>query len=124
MTTQQVQKPGKGNCGTCCWFEAFPKEMQPMPGRGGVPLGVKVPMQGVCQVNPPQPFPSMQQIPGSQFTQQGAQAAPTSIGLRPPVHELLRCSLWRPMGVDPPFYDNLRPGLKTPKEETNDQTRQ
>lgn len=122
--TESSPKPKRGNCGTCSWFEPFPANMQPVAGRGNIPIGLKIPLQGVCQFNPPQPVPSFQQVPGSQFTAQGPQQAPTAMGLRPPVHELLRCSQWRPVGTDPPFYDTLRPGLKTPKEEPLGQTTQ
>lgn len=122
--TESLPKPKKGNCGTCNWFEAAPKEMQPQPGRGGIPIGIKVPLQGICCFNPPQAVPTMGHVQGSQFSPQGPQQAPTAFGVRPPVNELLRCSQWRPAGTDPPFYDTLRPGLKIPKEEQIGQTTQ
>jgi hypothetical protein len=86
----------RGNCGTCHWWEAPPKA-QPEEGQE-----MRI---GICCVNPPVPVMMMAQRnivaplrPGQAPIQQ---AAPDTIGIRPPSLESARCERWRPYGMLP-----------------------
>ena len=102
MSTQ-IQKPKRGDCGTCHWFD--PMLQQAKPALGLPPQ----PRIGLCLFNPPQPYPVQQQVSGTQFLPQGPQVAPSTVGMTPPTTELRRCSHWRPLGTQPPFDDLIRP---------------
>lgn len=111
MSNKKPEKPSRGQCGTCCWFEVWPGD--PDPGQ---------PIVGSCVVSPPQPYfqqmmkkpsavvdPSKPQIP--EFTSSVS-------GMVPPTNEFRKCSLWRPFGTQPPFDDSIRPGFKAKLTET------
>ena len=101
----KLPKPIRGQCGTCEWFEVWPGN--PEPG---------TPLQGVCVVNPPSPLATPVAMRPSAIVDPARgpqqQLGMKVDGMSPPTNELRKCSLWRPVGMQPPFFDFIRPGIR------------
>lgn len=88
-TTNRMNKPKRGDCGTCHWFEMGPQQ----PPKG--------PKQGSCLVNPPVPVMGQQQrIKGLGPNGPEMEIMQIQIGMLPPTQEDRRCALWRPAGAN------------------------
>lgn len=82
-----VDKPKRGTCGTCHWWE-FSNVITP-------PNGEQI-RNGVCMVNPPVPVMIAAPMPQNVLTPGGPQQRMGAAvqGMLPPQTELGRCSRW------------------------------
>ena len=103
----RTRNPKRGECGTCHWFEAEPLERQ----------NPDFPRTGLCFAMPANAAPTL--VPG-RLGPQGREMEQKWQAINPPTNEIRRCSLWRPMGTQPPYDDHMRPGAKLETEDVGD----
>lgn len=85
-----MNKPKRGDCGTCHWWE--------FAGTLKAPNGDEV-RNGFCCVNPPVPVMTVGQAPGSVLSNSQPRMVQGVQGMLPPQTELGRCQKWRPTGM-------------------------
>lgn len=87
-----MDKPKRGNCGSCQWWE--------FAGAIRSPNGDEV-RNGFCMVNPPVPVMVATPAPGSALSAGGPRMIPGVQGMLPPQTENGRCAQWRAAGMLP-----------------------